>query len=82
MSLRELARRLEDEGISPHAISIDGSMRDETYCLVETPAAWESFYYERGQRRDLVQFEVFVDAAAHFLKRVLKDPTTRQVRPA
>jgi hypothetical protein len=81
MSLAELARRLEDEGVSPHAVSIDGSVRDDTYCLVETPAAWEYFFSERGQRVSLAQFKVFVEAAAHFLGAVLGDPTTRQIRP-
>ena len=64
------------------AVSIDGSDRDETYCLVEEPAGWQFFYSERGRRNGLTTFSTFIDAAAHFLAVVLRDPTTRMARSA
>jgi hypothetical protein len=78
MSLPDLEGRLELEGVSAGAVSIDGSAKDETYCLVETPLEWQVFYSERGQRNDVRQFKLFVEAAAEFLRQVLSDPTTRR----
>ena len=80
-SLGELQARLRAEGVDDLAVSIDGSARDETYCLVEEPAGWRYFYSERGRRNSLRTFPRFVDAAEHFLAVVLKDPTTRVARP-
>jgi hypothetical protein len=77
-SLPELRRLLELDGVSPDAVSIDGSQKDECYCLVETPLEWLVFYSERGQRRGVRRFKVFVAAAAEFLRQVLGDPTTRR----
>jgi hypothetical protein len=79
-SLEELRTRLRAEGVADLAVSIDGSARDETYCLVEDSTGWQSFYSERGHRNALATFPTFIDAAAHFLAAVLDDPTTRVPR--
>ena len=79
LNIHELRQRLDAEGVSPRSVSIDGSIRDECYCLLETSTSWEVFYSERGLKRDARRFNVFVDAAAHFLGLVIADPTTRMV---
>ena len=76
-SLQELRARLEEEGVSSSAFSLDGSGNGECYCIRETSANWEVFYSERGHRNNLVQFKTFVEAAAHFMACVLDDETTR-----
>ena len=72
-SIEELHARLRAEGVDDLAVSIDGSARDETYCLVEEPAGWQFFYSKRGRRNSMMMFSTFIDAAAHFLAVVLQD---------
>ena len=76
-NLQELRDRLRAEGVDDRAVSIDGSVRDESYCIVEEPAGWQVFYSERGRRNSLTSFLTFVEAAGHLLSVVLGDPTTR-----
>ena len=47
-SIEELHARLRAEGVDDLAVSIDGSARDETYCLVESKQAGSSFIRNAG----------------------------------
>ena len=73
----ELLRRLELEGVSPTAYDLEGTKKEEAYCLERLRDAWIYYYRERGFHRDERVFTEESDAIQHFLGRVLEDPTTR-----
>lgn len=80
MDWEELVRRLEKEGVDPGAYELDGSQKDEVYCLDRKAAAWVYYYRERGIHRDERAFTSKDEATRHFLEQVLKDSTTRMRR--
>lgn len=80
MVREELLRRLEKEGVDPGAYDLDGTQKDEVYCLERRGTGWVYYYRERGLHRDEQAFTSENEAARHFLDRVLKDPTTRLPR--
>ncbi len=77
MTREELLRRLEEEGVDPGAYDLDGTQKEELYCLERQPSGWTCYYRERGIHRDERVFALEDDASRFFLDLVLRDPTTR-----
>ena len=80
MKVEELRQCLRQEGIDPAAYDLEGTQRDEVYCLEEIQGGWKYYYRERGLHRGERSFSS-EDAACQFLlDRMLRDPTTREGR--
>jgi hypothetical protein len=73
----ELDRKLRREGIRRDAYDLEGTKRDEAYCLEEESTGWIACYRERGIRRDQHYFESEHDACLYLLQLILNDPSTR-----
>jgi hypothetical protein len=80
LTFEKLEPRLSEEGIDPDAYDLEGSGRDEAYCLERSADGWVYYYRERDIRRGERVFESEDDAVQFFLTKVLNDPTTRRRR--
>ena len=72
MKIPELRKKLAEEGIRPHAVSIDGvDCSGEQYRMDRSGRGWCVFYSERGQ---IVQPREFLteDEACDFLLEWLR----------
>lgn len=77
MTVQELKVTLDRLGIRERAYDLDGSHRDEVYCLDQVSGGWVVYYRERGIRRDERLFSSEDEACRHILDLIAGDPTTR-----
>ena len=77
MTVHELTEALRRGGIRERAYDLEGSNRDEVYCLDKVRAGWAVYYRERGIRRDEKLFLSEDEACRHILAVLMRDPTTR-----
>ena len=80
MDVEQIKRQLADAGVDRGSYDVDGTKRDEVYCLEKAPAGWIYYYRERGIRRDERVFASEDEATKFFMAAVLADPTTRAPR--
>lgn len=67
----DLKRELDDAGIDPREYSLNGVEFADQYVLDHSDTGWTVSFSERGNRREIAEFEHESDAALHFLNRVL-----------
>ena len=77
MTVQELKATLAGAGVKERAYDLDGSNRDEVYCLDQAPRGWAVYYRERGIRRDERLFASEDEACRYILDLITEDPTTR-----
>jgi hypothetical protein len=64
---------LIEKGISPRAIAINKTPRDNQYCIQWDGESAEVFYFEKGIKMDLLTFKEKDSAIRHFMAVVLAD---------
>lgn len=77
MNVNQLIAVLEKERIRQDAYSITGDCSNESYVIASSGCNWQVYYYERGIKTNLVEFDNEMQACQHFLGIILNDPTTR-----
>ena len=80
MTIDQLRQRLDAQGVHPGAYDLEGTQKDEVYCLERQQDRWRYYYRERGIHRDERRFDSEDAACDFFLHQVLRDPTTRRPR--
>ena len=82
MNLQELKTALDAEGISELAYSFSSDGFGEVFRISAIHDilgdGWEVYYSERGNKNELVVFRTEEEACEYFLRRLLKDPSTRK----
>ena len=79
MKIPELRGALAALGVQRRAVSIDGvEVAEEQYRLERDGGFWTAYYYERGNKNELLHFADEEEACEHFLRIVRNDPTTRK----
>jgi hypothetical protein len=79
MNCQQLKIELEANEIDSEAYYIGSGFPNEKYVLArETDGRWSVYFSERGERAGNRFFHSESDACSFFLKRVLRDPTTRR----
>jgi hypothetical protein len=75
---QELIAQLESAGVGPQSYSVTHGRSDDCYCLTSSDGMFTTFYWERGERREVREFATEDEACQHFLRWILRDPTTRR----
>jgi hypothetical protein len=78
MTLQELIDALSRQGVQPRAYDLEGTSRDEVYCLDNVHGKWIVYYRERGMRRDERVFSSEDEACCYLFELLMQDPTTRR----
>lgn len=66
MTLVELVKRLEMEGIPDDLYRLNGGLPNEAFCLNRNEQKWETYYSERGSKSGLKVFDEEEEACNHF----------------
>jgi hypothetical protein len=71
VNLTELARALTDIGIAPTTVAL-GGRADYAWCVEQSPedGIWEVFWYERGNKNNLVRLSSEAEACFQLLGRL------------
>jgi hypothetical protein len=67
----ELKRELDSAGVDQREYSLNGIEFADQYVLDRSDAGWTVSFSERGDRREIAEFERETDAAIHLLNRVI-----------
>ena len=78
MNVWDLQAEFQAAGIKSHAYDIEGSSKDEAYCIDKVAGGWSVYYRERGLHRDERVFTSEDEACRHLHGLVMKDPLTRR----
>jgi hypothetical protein len=79
MNRKELAIKLENEGIRENDYSLYGAHFEGRYTLSQKPyGKWEIYYFERGAKLDLREFNNESDACESLLLRILDNTSTKE----
>ncbi len=71
MKREELYAVLREKGIPKDAVSFQGGLPNESFCLAHT-GTWEVYYSERGKKSGLKEFDTEEDAC-EYLYKLLKE---------
>lgn len=77
MRMRELKAALDQAGVRERAYDLEGSSKDEVYCLDKVQGSWVVYYRERGIRREERFFSSEDEACQYIFDLLIRDPTTR-----
>ncbi|MDX1874324.1 hypothetical protein SBI67_19565 [Mycolicibacterium sp. 120266] len=70
MNLTELAKVLSSIGIAPDVLALGGHA-DYSFCVEQSSdGAWEVYWYERGNKNNLVRLTTESDACFQLLGRL------------
>lgn len=67
----DLKRELDSAGVDQREYSLNGIEFADQYVLDRSDTGWTVSFSERGNRREIAEFEHETDAALHLLNRVL-----------
>jgi|HubBroStandDraft_5_1064220.scaffolds.fasta_scaffold1171620_2 hypothetical protein len=80
MTVTELKRYLLERGLRPNAVSFEGGLLTaaEQHVIEQKAGLWEVYYYERGNRNNLILFPDESSACSYLLSILEKDRTVWQ----